>query len=157
MKIRSLVTEKLQKQNRLCIITIFKCIFRYYLIIHVFLAHTLHLYKYIHQIYDRYISKWPNHRETLPPAKALELVSGLSNKQILFNRTKRTHCTNLSPYSVHPSPPSRVSSLTEGVQWDWLGRSHQVRPRAGAWNGLAGNFFTICSVLVVFRDSYSNE
>ena len=37
MNIRSLVAEKLRKQNWLCIFIIFKCIFRYYLIIHVFL------------------------------------------------------------------------------------------------------------------------
>ena len=37
MKICSLVAEILLKQNRLCISNNFKCIFRYYSIIHVFL------------------------------------------------------------------------------------------------------------------------
>ena len=46
--------RELLKQNWLCIFIIFKCIFRYYLIIHVFLAHQWceYLYFLITIIYE---------------------------------------------------------------------------------------------------------
>ena len=92
MKIRSLVTEKLLKQNHLCIFIIFKCIFRYYLIIHVFLAHQWCEYKNIYMELVLYFFKCPIARKMLPPFLTNWIFSVPSNKQILFGTDQETPC-----------------------------------------------------------------
>ena len=41
----------------------------------------------------------------MPPVIALELLSGQSSKQILFNRTKWTHCSFFEDELVKYNPP----------------------------------------------------
>ena len=100
MKIRSLVTEKLLKQNHLCIFIIFKCIFRYYLIIHVFLAHQWCEYKNIYMELVLYFFKCPIARKMLPPFLTNWIFSVPSNKQILFGTDQETPCTYMQWYKV---------------------------------------------------------
>ena len=93
MKIRSLVAEKLLKQKGLCIFIILKCIFRYYLIIHVFLAHQWCEYKNIYMELVLYFFKCPIARKMLPPFLTNWIFSVPSNKQILFGTDQETPCS----------------------------------------------------------------
>ena len=80
MKIRSLVAEKFMKEKCLGISIIFKCIFSYIPNVGRILVHQVYKSKNIHKDWDNYFSKCPNTTELLPPALALEMLSGLSNK-----------------------------------------------------------------------------
>ena len=80
MKIGSLVAEKLLKEKGLCISIIFKCIFSYIPNLGRILVHKVRKSKNIHKDRDNYFSKCPNTTQLLPPALALEMLSGLSNK-----------------------------------------------------------------------------
>ena len=100
MKIRSLVAEKLLKQNRLCIFIIFKCIFRYYLIIHVFLAHQWFEYKNIYMELVLYVLKCPITRKMLLPFLTHIVCSCPSNKQIIVFSSSRSPCSAYFLYTI---------------------------------------------------------
>ena len=86
MKIRSLVAEKLLKQNYLYISIIFKCIFRYIPNLQGFLVHKVYKYKNIHKVRDNYFSKCPNTMDILPPFESHKIDPSPSNVQLLWYR-----------------------------------------------------------------------
>ena len=96
MKIRSLVKEKLLKQNCLCMTLIFKCIFRYIPNLGRFLVHKLQKYKNIHKDRDNYFSKCLNTTEILPPFRSHQNNYSQRNKQKLFTQLQMNTLQNLS-------------------------------------------------------------
>ena len=86
MKIRSLVAEKLLKQDYLYISIIFKCIFRYIPNLQGFLVHKVYQHKNIHKVRDNYFSKCPNTMDILPPFGSHKIDPSPSNVQLLWYR-----------------------------------------------------------------------
>ena len=95
MSLRSLVAEKLPKQNCLCILIIFKCIFRYIPNLGSFLVHKLQKSKNIHKVQDNYFSKCPNTTNILPPFSRHQNKYSLRNTQKLLIQLQMITLWNL--------------------------------------------------------------